>query len=101
MSTTRLLKAVLPGSCLWTSLRDSEGFKYQDTIKELKKLYPKSDDDDDEMVDNPHGLGSSVPEAIRKVLHSEDAIEALGAMIWYALSAETTVQWLDAGHLHT
>ena len=48
VSTTRLLKSILPGNCLWASLRESEGLKFQETIKELKKLYP-ADDDDDEM----------------------------------------------------
>ena len=81
VSTTRLLKAVLPGNCLWTSLRESEGLKYQATIKELKKLYPKQDDDD-EMADNPHGLSNAVPEPIRNMLPYEGAIEALGAVIW-------------------
>ncbi|KAJ8481880.1 hypothetical protein ONZ51_g5715 [Trametes cubensis] len=83
VSTTRLLKAVLPGNCLWTTLRDCEGFKYNDTIKELKKLYPKDEDDEDEMVDNPHGLTKSVPDPIRRMLPHLGAIEALGAMIWY------------------
>ncbi|KAI0367675.1 DNA mismatch repair protein Msh6 [Pilatotrama ljubarskyi] len=82
VSTTRLLKSILPGNCLWTSLRESEGFKYNEAIKELKKLYPAGDDDD-EMADNPHGLTNSVPEPIRRMLPHKGAIEALGAMIWY------------------
>ncbi|KAH9917640.1 DNA mismatch repair protein Msh6 [Epithele typhae] len=82
VATARLLKSILPGNCLWTSLRDSEGLKYQETIKELKKLYPK-DEEDDELADNPHGLSTAVPEAIRRLLPHEVAIEALGAMIWY------------------
>ncbi|KAH9848373.1 DNA mismatch repair protein Msh6 [Lenzites betulinus] len=82
VSTTRLLKSILSSNCLWTSLRESEGFKYNDAIKELKKLYP-ADDDDDEMADNPHGLTKAVPEPIRKMLPHHGAIEALGAMIWY------------------
>ena len=83
VSTTRLLKSILPGNCLWTSLRDVEGLKFQDTIKELKKLHPPSDSDDDEMADNPHGLSSAVPEPIRRMLQHRAAIEALGSMIWY------------------
>ncbi|KAI0630999.1 DNA mismatch repair protein Msh6 [Trametes polyzona] len=82
VSTTRLLKSILPGNCLWTSLRDCEGYKYNDAIKELKKLYP-ADEDDDEMADNPHGLTKAVPEPIRKMLPHRSAIEALGSMIWY------------------
>ena len=72
--TTRLLKNVLPASCLWTSLRDCEGFGYRETQQELKNLYPDSDDDVD--------AGSAIPDAIRSMLDSEVAIEALGSMIW-------------------
>ncbi|KAI0642601.1 DNA mismatch repair protein Msh6 [Trametes meyenii] len=82
VSTTRLLKSILPGNCIWTSLRESEGFKFKETIKELKKLYP-ADEEEEEMVDNPHGLTKAVPEPIRRMLPHEDAIEALGAMMWY------------------
>ncbi|EIW55250.1 DNA mismatch repair protein Msh6 [Trametes versicolor FP-101664 SS1] len=82
VSTTRLLKSILPGNCLWTSLRESEGFKYNEAIKELKKLYP-ADEDDDEMADNPHGLTKAVPEPIRRMLPHQGAIQALGSMIWY------------------
>ncbi|KAI0077327.1 DNA mismatch repair protein Msh6 [Panus rudis PR-1116 ss-1] len=82
VSTTRLLKAVIPSNCLWTSLRDSEGLSYDKTIKELKSLYP-SGDDDNEMDDNIHGLMSAVPEAIRKTANCREAVEALGSMIWY------------------
>ncbi|KAI0760099.1 DNA mismatch repair protein Msh6 [Fomes fomentarius] len=82
VSTTRLLKAVLPGNCLWTSLRESEGLKFQETIKELKKLFP-ADDDDDDMADNPHGLSKAVPVSIRRMLPYKVSIEALGSMIWY------------------
>ena len=74
VSTTRLLKTVLPGSCLWTGLRDVEGFGFNDTMEELKRLYP---DDDDAMEE-----GSGIPEAIREMLTSRAAVEALGNMIW-------------------
>lgn len=73
VSTTRLLKAVLPGSCIWTSLREVEGFGYKETLEELKSLYP----DDDDMEE-----GSNIPDAIRQMLTCEPAVEALGAMIW-------------------
>jgi DNA mismatch repair protein MSH6 len=79
VSTTRLLKAVLPSNCLWTTLRDVEGFNYEKTLQELKTLYPASDEDDD-MDDQV--LPSSVPKAIREMLGSKTAIEALGALIW-------------------
>ncbi|GBE83778.1 DNA mismatch repair protein [Sparassis crispa] len=82
VSTTRLLKAILPGSCLWTSLRESEGLTYEKTLKELKKLYPATDEDDD-MDDSGFGLSSTVPQAIMEMLGCNSAIEALGSMIWY------------------
>ncbi|KZT71945.1 DNA mismatch repair protein Msh6 [Daedalea quercina L-15889] len=82
VSTTRLLKAILPGNCLWTSLRESEGLTYNQTLKELKKLFPASDGDD-EMTDAAHGLSTAVPEAIRDMAGQQGAIEALGSMIWY------------------
>ncbi|KAJ7695011.1 muts domain V-domain-containing protein [Mycena olivaceomarginata] len=66
VSTTRLLKSVLPAACLWTGLRDVEGFGYDQTMVELRKLYPPTDDamDDDEDVVLP----SSVPEPIREMM---------------------------------
>ncbi|KAH9833177.1 DNA mismatch repair protein Msh6 [Rhodofomes roseus] len=82
VSTARLLKAILPGNCLWTSLRESEGLTYNQALKELKKLFPASDDDE-EMADAAHGLSSAVPEAIRDMVSQQGAIEALGSMIWY------------------
>ncbi|KAI0761142.1 DNA mismatch repair protein Msh6 [Irpex lacteus] len=83
--TTRLLKAVLPGNCIWTSLRESEGFSFEDTIKELKVLYPKGEEEDNDadMEGIPHGLSASVPEAIRSMIMYNGAVEALGSMIWY------------------
>ena len=82
MNTTRLLKAILPASCLWTSLRESEGFRYERTIKELRALYPTEketmDADGQEYV-----LGSSVPQSIRDMLECKNAVEALGLMIWF------------------
>ena len=70
---------VLPGSCLWTSLRECEGYAYSETLQELKKLYPNEDEDED--MDG--GLGSSVPEAIRSMVTDHQAMFALGAMMWY------------------
>ncbi|KAL5499193.1 MSH6 [Sanghuangporus vaninii] len=75
VSTMRLLKAVLPGSCIWTGLREVEGFGYKQTLEELKTLYPDSEDDMEE--------GGNIPGAIRDMLTSEPAVIALGAMIWY------------------
>ncbi|KAJ7591055.1 DNA mismatch repair protein Msh6 [Mycena floridula] len=78
VDTTRLLKVVLPAACIWTSLRTVEGFDYDATLVELKKLYPGDEEMDEEML-----LPSSVPEAIRSMADSKNALEALGAMIWY------------------
>jgi DNA mismatch repair protein MSH6 len=60
-------------------LRDVEGFDYGKTLEELKTLYPVSDGEDD-MDDEV--LPSSVPKAIREMLGSRTAVEALGALIW-------------------
>lgn len=79
VSTTRLLKMILPSGCLWTGLRDVEGFDYKTTLEELKKMYPPGEDDD--MTDDV--LPSSVPEAICSMLGMKAPIEALGAMLWY------------------
>ena len=65
-------------------MRDVEGMDFDKTIKELKKLYPAADDDDG-MEDYVHGLGPSVPEAIRGMVQYKSAIEALGSMIWYVM----------------
>ena len=70
---------ILPSGCLWTTLRDVEGFDYNTTVEELKKMYPPGEDDD--MSDDV--LPSSVPEAIRNMLGMKAPIEALGAMVWY------------------
>ncbi|KAJ7273346.1 muts domain V-domain-containing protein [Mycena rebaudengoi] len=80
VSTMRLLKSILPAACLWTGLREVEGFGYDKTMTELKKLYPVTDTDD---MDEDAILPSSVPEPIREMAFSRTAIEALGSMIWY------------------
>ena len=82
MSTTRLLKVILPAACLWTSLRDVEGFNYEQTIQQLNELYPADGDDameDDEL------LNENVPKSIRDMVGCQGAITALGSMIWYAV----------------
>ncbi|KAI0295767.1 muts domain V-domain-containing protein [Russula brevipes] len=78
VATTRLLKVILPGTCLWTSLRDVEGFGYDETLSELKTLYAANSQDamDD---DDYNGL----PTAIRDMIESKNVIEALGSMMWY------------------
>ena len=83
--TTRLLKSILPGNCIWTSLRESEGLTFEKTIKELRTLYPTAEEDDEDMDVSHHGLSASVPEAIRSMIMYQGAVEALGSMIWWVL----------------
>ena len=47
---------------------------WEETLEELKKLYP---DDDDAMEE-----GSAIPDAIRDMLTCKPAVEALGSIIW-------------------
>jgi DNA mismatch repair protein MSH6 len=63
----------LPSGCLWTGLRSVEGFKYNETLTELKKIYCTDEDIDMEDEDSP----------IREMSRDKLAIEALGSMIWY------------------
>lgn len=55
-------------------MRECEGFGYEETLKELKALYPDDEEDMDE--------GSGMPNAIRSMLGCNTAVEALGSMIW-------------------
>lgn len=90
VDTQRILKSILPSSCLWTGLRDVEGFKYDATLEELKTLFASSDeenamDEDQDAVDGDERknlLPSSVPQSIREMADDKPAIEALGSMIW-------------------
>ncbi|KIJ46677.1 hypothetical protein M422DRAFT_249838, partial [Sphaerobolus stellatus SS14] len=75
VTTTRLFRNVLDSSCLWNSLRPSEGFKYDEAVYQLKEMFP---DDDDAMEE-----GQGLPEVIREMLGHKETIEALGGMIWY------------------
>lgn len=74
-ATSRLLKTILPGRCIWTCLRTVEGYDYEATLNELKALYPPKKDDETAVAD--------LPEAIHSLVDNECAIMALGAMIWY------------------
>ncbi|TFK22134.1 DNA mismatch repair protein msh6 [Coprinopsis marcescibilis] len=83
VDTQRILKAVLPSDCLWTGLRDVEGLKYDETLQELKDLFPCDDEGMEDESEDPESLPSSVPESIRQMVGNKCAIEALGSMIWY------------------
>jgi DNA mismatch repair protein MSH6 len=77
---------VLPAGCLWTALRPVEGFKYDETIEELKTIYPPGPGEDVAMdQDDPSYciLPESVPAPIREMAEDKLAIESLGTMIWY------------------
>jgi DNA mismatch repair protein MSH6 len=78
VATTRLLKVILPGTCLWTSLRDVEGFGYDRTLSELKSLYAVRGED---AMDDGDDYGG-IPAAIRDMFGCRTAIEALGSMMW-------------------
>lgn len=80
MATARLLKAILPSSCLWTSLRDVEGFTYEQTFTELNKMFSGNED---VSMDGDGLLIEAVPVSIRDMAGCRAAIEALGAMAWY------------------
>ncbi|KAG6861406.1 hypothetical protein C0995_000535 [Termitomyces sp. Mi166 len=87
VATTRLLKAVLPAACLWTGLRTVEGFSYDETLQELRIMYSEEEDDAtmaDE--DEENLLPSCVPKPIRVMVASQNAIKALGSMIWFAFA---------------
>ncbi|KAG6333930.1 hypothetical protein ID866_5162 [Astraeus odoratus] len=81
VATTRLLKATLPSSCLWTSLRDVEGYTFEQTIKELNLMFSGKVEDDAMCEDGE--LSTAVPESIREMAGCKTAMEALGAMAWY------------------
>ncbi|KAH8829749.1 muts domain V-domain-containing protein [Flagelloscypha sp. PMI_526] len=84
VTTMRLLKAVLPPTCMWTNLREVEGFAYKQTLQELRTIYNEAETGEAMMDDEDgSGLPSSVPESIRQMASSETAIEALGSMLWY------------------
>ncbi|KAH6917837.1 DNA mismatch repair protein msh6 [Coprinopsis sp. MPI-PUGE-AT-0042] len=83
VDTQRVLKSILPSDCLWTGLRDVEGFKYDQTLEELKTLFPSGGDSMEEDADGEDLLPASVPESIRQMASDRSSMEALGDMIWY------------------
>ncbi|KAH7907952.1 muts domain V-domain-containing protein [Hygrophoropsis aurantiaca] len=81
VATTRMLKAILPAGCLWTSLREVEGFTYEQIIKELNQMF--AGDKEDAAMDEDAVLSSAVPQGIRDMAGCKTAMEGLGAMAWY------------------
>lgn len=84
VDTQRVLKTILPSDCLWTGLRDVEGFKYDQTLEELKSLFPCGDDSMEDDAEGEGLLPPSVPESIRQMASDRCSMEALGDMIWCA-----------------
>lgn len=75
-------------------LRTSEGFDHDQTLEELKEMYPADEDNDMEYEDAV--LGVSVPQSIRDMAGCKDAMRALGAMIWLVPSRLVLDQSLTA-----
>jgi len=80
VSTARLLKVILPAACLWTGLREVEGFGYDQTIQQLNEFYPVEDGD---AMDEDELLNKNVPDSIKEMAGCKSAIQAMGSMIWY------------------
>ncbi|KAG8973234.1 DNA mismatch repair protein msh6 [Tulasnella sp. 425] len=83
VATIRLLKNILPASCLWTTLRDTEGYDYDGTLKALEETFPAGDEN---AMEEDDVFSSNIPEGIRQMMDSRVAIEAIGAMIWLEFS---------------
>ncbi|KAE8195361.1 hypothetical protein CF336_g3121 [Tilletia laevis] len=85
-TTLRLLKATIPASCQITQLRPgSEFLNRAATVVKLKALFGgEQREDEDEEEEASEELNPDVlPEAIRSMLDEDNAISALGAMLWY------------------
>ncbi|KIY47863.1 DNA mismatch repair protein Msh6 [Fistulina hepatica ATCC 64428] len=76
VGSSRLMKTIVPLNCIFTNLREVEGFTFDQTLKELCTLYPG--DEEDEAI-----LPKTVPQSIREMVYSKPAITSLGCMIWY------------------
>jgi DNA mismatch repair protein MSH6 len=81
VGTTRLLKGILPSACIWTALRESEGFGFERTQRELNTMFATN-----AANDGMDHSSTGIPEAITSMLGDKEAVEALGAMIWWATS---------------
>ncbi|KAG8987176.1 DNA mismatch repair protein msh6, partial [Tulasnella sp. 427] len=79
-TTIRLLKNILPASCLWTALRETEGYNYDGTIKALEEMFPTGEED---AMEEDGATPSNIPHGIQQMLGSRVAVEAIGGMIWY------------------
>ncbi|KAK0537132.1 DNA mismatch repair protein msh6 [Tilletia horrida] len=90
-ATLRLLKNTIPSSCQITQLRSGTEFLNRAaTMDKLNTLFGAAsaanaeDDDDDDANESSEKLDPTVlPEAIRSMLKEDNAVAALGAMLWY------------------
>lgn len=82
VSTLRLLRSCLSVECQWTALKPGTEFLREDDTKaELRKLFGKGADDNDE--------DSAVPANVRAMYDKPIAMSALGGMIWCARFNDT------------
>jgi DNA mismatch repair protein MSH6 len=84
---------VIPSNCLWTSLRAVEGLKYEETLEELKAIYPATSDEDASMDEDDPSLNilpSSVSSSIRDLVSEQLPIEVLGSVIWCLRQLKTS-----------
>ncbi|KAK0552588.1 DNA mismatch repair protein msh6 [Tilletia horrida] len=80
-TTLRLLKNTIPSTCQITQLKSGAEFlDREDTIQKLNELFGQQRDEGEE----EEALKvETLPEAIRSMIDEENAISALGAMLWY------------------
>lgn len=88
VATLRVLRSSVSLECQWTALKPGTEFlRPEDTKRELVKLFTPAKKADDENGDlDMHGdeaTGPSIPEAITKMYDQDQAMSALGGMIWY------------------
>ncbi|TXT07396.1 hypothetical protein VHUM_03116 [Vanrija humicola] len=71
VSTTRLLRNILPASTAWQSFKEAQTGTADDTLSSLDTIF------------NPDGGDAELPEAITTMTDKPLAMEALGIMVYY------------------
>ncbi|WRT63564.1 uncharacterized protein IL334_000469 [Kwoniella shivajii] len=80
MSTSRMLRNILPSSTLWQSFKEGKEFcSASDTLDQLSEFFEMDEDDQDS--DKP-----PLPEAIQQYRNNACAMEALGGLLFYLRS---------------
>lgn len=78
--TMRLLRNIIPLSCIWTNLRKgSDSPFYADVIPLLRKIVPAADHSDH--LPDEDEVRQKLPEAVQAMYNKEVAMESLGCMI--------------------